>query len=225
MRKNLIRISTLAGLAVAALGLVSCEQEVNPIVISSVHHLVPDANGGGCSPEQDLASGSGTAYVRSIAEQGAYYAVYLRIRNAMPDNSDEAAGRVTTTNVQLTRVEIRYDGGEAWSFLPRKRVLSAGIEIDPQGELWKAVDVIDSELGALMLRGGDGAASPIASGGACAPLLVTFKAYGRMGDGTEVESNELDYPVTLCNVYGGCVDPEQSPVGCTTGQPDGFTCE
>jgi len=222
MRKNAIRITTaLAGLA-TALSSAACGIDANPsMVIKAFHGLTVGTDG--CTYSERPVVG-GTFDAGLSAAGGGGYSVYVRIDNLMPGNENEDEGRQNTTFVQLTSFEVKYANAGAWAFLPSGKTLPAGFVMESSSENYVPVDPIDPQIAKLMLEGKDGIPSPIAEPGSCADLLLTFQANGMMGDGSEIESNEIDFPVTICNQAIGCALGTH-PVGCSFVQPDGYTCE
>jgi len=213
-------VAAAGGLTAGALGFAACGVDSAPsLVISSFHSLSPTGPGT-CTFRSEPSSG-GTYFASIGAATGSGYFVYVSIDNSMPSNANAEVGRLDTNWVQLTEVTVTYDNEGPWSFLPRRHRTAAGIRIGSSGTLVHAVEAIPPSIAQLMLTGADGIPSPIEAINACESLLLTFRAKGRMGDGTTIETNEIDFPVTICNV------PDICPVGnayCTVAQPDGFEC-
>ena len=223
MRKNAIRITTvLAGLA-TALSSAACGIDANPsMVIKAFHGLKVDTDG--CT-YSDAAVVGGTFDAGLSAVGGGAYSVYARIDNLMPGNENLDEGRQNTTFVQLTSVDVKYANTDAWAFLPSGKTLPAGFVMESSSENYVPINPIDPQTAKLMLEGKDGVPSPIAEPGSCADLLLTVQARGIMGDGSDIESNEIDFPVTVCNTAVGCPAGTQLGDACTLVQPDGFKCE
>ncbi|WP_373044968.1 hypothetical protein [Vulgatibacter sp.] len=226
MRKNLIRIGTaLAGFIAATLGLAACGVDSSPsMTIEGFHSIKLEADG--CTFNTDIMSTGGTFDAGASAQGGGEFFTWMRIHNSMQSTAsdEEWEERQDTNWIQLTEVRIRYQNKGAWSFLPAKRTIPTGIVIDSSAELYKSVAPFDQAMAQLMIDGANGVASPIPNPGDCADLIVTMQAAGVMGDGSDIESNEIDYTVSICNQVVGC-PAGWIPTGCSFVQPDGFTCE
>ena len=223
MRKNLVRFGTaLVGLAAATSGLAACGVDSNPyLVISAFHRL--DVEDDGCKwSELPVVGGTFDAGVSAHAGAGrGTYTQYVRIDNIMPPNGDDDEQRLNTTWIQLTEFEVSFDRTGPWAFLPASRVIPTAFVAQSESENFVPVPALDPQVAKLMI---EGSGSPIAEDGACAELIVTYQARGVMGDGTEIESNVVDFPMTICNGAVGCPMGFLSK-GCSFVQPDGFICE
>lgn len=221
MNKNLIRTATAAiGLAATLGGLAACGVESSPsFTLAAFHGLKVETDS--CTYTEDLRGG-GLFDALVSSQSGSPYVLYLELQNNLASNEDESSHRLNTNKIQLTEIEVSYQNEGAWSFLPKKTRIPAGAVIDTNGSLFISVGAMDKAFADLALTGKDGVASPIGGPNDSSELLLTFKAKGRMGDGTDIESNELDYTVSICN---GCMMPMCNvEAACALAQPDGIKC-
>jgi len=223
MRKNLVRYGTaLAGIAAGTLGLAACGVDSNPYLVISAFHRLEIEDDACTWSDLPVVGGTFDAGISALAGGvGGTYTQYVRLDNMMLPTDDEAEQRLNTTWIQLTEFEISFDRTEPWGFLPESRTVPTAFVAQSESENYVPVPAFDSQLAKLMI---EGPGSPIAAEFSCADLIVTYKARGVMGDGTEVESNAVDFPMTICNGAVRC-PPGFLAKGCSFVQPDGFICE
>jgi hypothetical protein len=222
-------------LAVALLAGTACSVDTqSSIVIDGFFPLTFDDGSTACVPgDQDNPITSGT-YDAGLGQLGVSYYTYVLVRNNLPDNSDNSAGRLNSNDFQLRSLEVTIDNAKPWQFLPSKQIVNASAGVRVAGTSFVPVPLISPTLAASMVQGSPAAPSPIANEGSQFAINVRVRAKGVLNDGSEVESNEMSFPMTISNhKLGNPCQTNQLLSGCTVVdtaqgtfpvQSDGWTC-
>lgn len=223
----------LLALALAAGGGCTIDTQ-SSIVVDGFYPLVYEISENTCrhgDEENPITSGS---YDAGLGQLGTSYYAYVLVRNNLPDNSDESAGRLNSNDFQLRAVDVSIDNSGPWRFLPSTQTvaLSAGVQV--AGRIFVPVPLISPTLAAAIVQGTPELPSPVANEGDSFPLMIRLRARGVLLDGSEIESNEMLFPITVHNRRGDLGCPAgQTISGCSIVftnqgafpvQPDGWTC-
>lgn len=197
--------------ALALLASAGCDVDTpSGIVLDGFHPLVFDETSQDCThAEADQWNTSGT-YDAGFGQLGRSFYKYLHVRNTLPANEDLSAGRLNTNDFQLIAIEITIDNSGPWKFLPASQSvpLSSGVQVN--GTAFVEVPLISPTLAAAMVQGTPESPSPVGAEGDSFPLLLRVRARGQLLDGSDVETNELQFPVTITN--------QRARANCGTGQ-------
>lgn len=207
----------LATMAALATG---CAMDENPSLTLSEFRAI-DPSGEGCT-FTDAPMGGIVFDAGRSAASGSPWITYVVVNNHLEDNSDAEVGRLNSNKVRVEEVILRIKPKGGWTFgEQKKRLQVTGMMIDSGGTLIQSVPALDAEMAAMLLEQGT-----IGDRGQMASVSLSFQVKGRLLDGTSIESNELDYVLSVCNeCMLGC------PVGkvpmniCSPVQTDGFSCE
>lgn len=219
MRKNLAN-GLLATMVAVAGGSFACGMDENPSLTLSEFRAI-DPEGDTCTFTDGPMGGIVFDAGRGAAT-GSPWITYVVVNNHLEDNADPEVGRLNTNKVRIEEVLLRVKPTGGWKFAEQKRRLQVtGMMIDSGGTLIQSVPAIDQALAAMLVEQG-----PISEFGKMASLSLRFQVKGKLLDGTSIESNELDYVLSVCNeCMLGCPIGKAPANICSPVQSDGFSCE
>lgn len=216
MRKKL----TTGLLATMVAAATACGMDENPSLTLSEFRAI-DPSGEGCTFSTEPRSGIIFDAGRAEAT-GTPWITYVVVNNHLENNADAEVGRLNSNKVRVEEVVLRVKPTGGWKFAEQKRRIQVtGMMIDSGGTLIQSVPAIDRELAAMLVEKGS-----IWERGAMASLSLSFQVKGKLLDGTSIESNELDYVLSVCNeCILGCGLGQVPANICSAVQTDGFSCE
>jgi hypothetical protein len=162
------------------------------------------------------------------------YFLYPQIENMLPESKDltgigNSSLRLNNNNVTIIGATINYDVDDFYfgaDFDPYQGVfMRASGSVQPGEVAPTVVQAVPWELGNALANHDQLGLL----GGAGTDITLRVRVVGRLADGTQIQSSEFWYPLTVCN---GCmiyfpplVDPrrleENITVPCVPGQDDG----
>lgn len=209
-------IRRLAVLGLAGL-LASCLAEPVSITILQIQRVDPAS----CVATADGAGGLARGRVDVAISRG--YVVHPLVRNNMYDvrqvnQFNEADGRTQNTDVLLTEAVVELSAlDELNANLPARRVVPFVANVLLNQVSAVGVEVLDAAMIEAIRQSPEfldiDVENQLRPQRTTLTLIATIKYRGRTLDGNEVESNEVNFPITVCNGCSVYYPPEAEADG------------